>query len=70
MRATTAQIEARVARGADDEARVYVIVRVFADDRRPRVISRGHTEAEAQAHCGRADTRVAGQWFDAYNRQK
>lgn len=44
----------------------YNIVRFFADDTPRRIIKRGLTLEEAQAHCKRKDTREAGVWFDGY----
>lgn len=42
----------------------YQIIR-FRFQGRNRVIKRGLTLEEAQAHCRRADTRGPG-WFDGY----
>ena len=39
-------------------------------DRRPRTIKTGLTEAEAQAHCSRPDTRKEGAFFDGYDYMK
>lgn len=60
---------------------MYEIVRLFqADDRKPRVIRRGLTLEQAQAHCqdpetssttctssrGKRRTELCGPWFDSY----
>lgn len=52
-------------------ANTYKIIRYFysdslGDHRRPRVIKRGLTLEEAQAHCSREDTHGDG-WFDGYD---
>ncbi len=54
------------------QPRCFRIVRVYHPtvDRRPRTIKNGLTEAEAQAHCSRLDTRKAGVYFDAYEYTK
>ena len=36
-------------------------------DRRPRPLQTRLTEATAQAHCRRADSRQKGAWFDGYD---
>ena len=52
--------------------RTYVIVRrYFNSDRRPKIIKRGVTLDEAQAHCRDPATSYkvgppAGWWFDGY----
>ena len=43
----------------------YQVVRFYQDDRPRRVIKRGLTLEEAQAHCRREDTHGDG-WFDGY----
>ena len=45
----------------------YMIIR-FRFNGRPRVIKRGLTLEEAQAHCRRDDTRGEG-WFDGYEQE-
>ena len=53
---------------ANSQPRCYRIVRFYAPTivRRPRTIKKGLTEAEAQAHCSRPDTRKEGVYFDGY----
>ena len=48
--------------------RTFKIVRFYAPDmcKENEVIKTGLTEAEAQAHCQRADTRKEGVYFDGY----
>lgn len=52
--------------------RCFRIVRFFAPgvNRRPRTVKSNVTEAEAQAHCGRSDTRKNGVYFDGYDYMK
>lgn len=45
----------------------YKIIR-FRFKGRNRVIKRGLTLEEAQAHCRRSDTRGPG-WFDGYDKE-
>ena len=47
---------------------VYRVIR-FRQNGKPRTIKNGLTEAEAQAHCERPDTRGPG-WFDGYDLMK
>ena len=48
----------------------YKIVRFYQDlDRSNRVMARGLTLAEAQAHCQREDTHGDG-WFDGYDEEE
>ena len=66
---TDQEVQARVAEGADHRHRAYEIVRFYYPglNRRPRRTGSGPlTEAEAQAHCHRRDTRREGEWFDGY----
>ena len=65
-------------------AGTYKIVRFFQRDRRPRVIRRGLTLEEAQAHCRDPETssskatsakaqrytKLWGPWFDGYDEEK
>lgn len=46
---------------------MYKIIR-FRQRGANRVIKRGLTLEQAQAHCRRADTRGAG-WFDGYDEE-
>jgi hypothetical protein len=39
-------------------------------NRPPRTIKTGLTEAEAQAHCARPDTKQTGIYFDGYDYMK
>lgn len=43
----------------------YKIVRFYQNDRPSKVIKRGLSLEEAQAHCKRPNTRGEG-WFDGY----
>ena len=47
----------------------YKIVRFYAPHltKSNRLIQRGLTLEEAQAHCKDPDTRKAGEWFDGYD---
>lgn len=66
---TPEQVQARVEAGANNVHRAYQIFRSYHPrlGRRNRIIDAGPlTEAEAQAHCHRADTRKPGEWFDGY----
>ena len=47
----------------------YKIVRSYAPhlDKTDRIICRGLTLEEAQAHCRNPKTRKAGVWFDGYD---
>lgn len=47
---------------------VYRVIR-FRQNGKRRTIKSHLTEAEAQAHCGRADTHGPG-WFDGYDYMK
>jgi len=61
---TRAEIDTDTA--ADAGARFAIVRFRFRGPR--RVIKRGLTLAEAQAHCQRPDTRGPG-WFDGYERE-
>jgi hypothetical protein len=45
----------------------YKIVRLYKDDRKPRVIKKGLTLEEAKAHCKDPKTKGEG-WFDSFDR--
>jgi len=48
---------------------MYKIVKFTFDENHPdnhKVIKRGLTLEEAQAHCSRDDTREKDVWFDGY----
>lgn len=51
------------------DSRCFRLVRFYHPglNRRPRTLKLRLTEAEAQAHCQRADTRREGAWFDGYD---
>jgi hypothetical protein len=47
----------------------YKIVRMYQEaGKRPRIIRRGLSLEEAQAHCRRPDTKAKG-WFDGFTRE-
>ena len=48
----------------------YKIIRFYKDHYRNRVIKRGLTLEEAQAHCRSPKTRKEGVWFDGYAKEK
>ena len=52
--------------------RCFRIIRFYHPrlERRPRTLKTGLTEAEAQAHCERPDTRQDGVYFDGYEYMK
>lgn len=49
----------------------YKIIRFYApgQDKRRRLIKRGLTLEEAQAHCRDPKTRKEGKWFDGYDEE-
>ena len=47
----------------------YKIIRFYKDHYRNRVIKRGLTLEEAQAHCSDPKTRKEGKWFDGYTKE-
>lgn len=52
-----------------DSDRIYQIVRFYREaGKRSRVIEKGLTLEEAQAHCKNPKTRKAGVWFDGYEK--
>ena len=52
-----------------NEPMTYKIIRFYAPhlNKNNRVIQRGLTLEEAQAHCKDPGTRKAGEWFDGYD---
>lgn len=54
------------------EPRCFRIIRFYhpSINRKPRTIKSSLTEAEAQAHCSRPDTRKEGVYFDGYDYMK
>ena len=48
----------------------YKIVRMWHDHNYPKIIKRGLTLEQAQAHCKDPSTREAGVWFDGYEEEK
>ena len=72
-RFTYPEVDDRVAAGADNRERKYEIIRFYhpSQNRRSRRTGSGPlTEAEAQAHCRRPDTRKDGVYFDGYQLMK
>ena len=50
----------------------FKIVRFCFDENHQdhhKIIKKGLTEQEAQEHCKRDDTRLAGVWFDGYTEE-
>jgi hypothetical protein len=48
----------------------YKIIRFYRNDRKPKVMRKGLTLKEAQAHCNDPATRKEGVWFDGYDEEK
>ena len=46
----------------------YKIVRMYKDDRPSKIIYRGFTLEQAQAHCQNPNTSGSG-WFDGYDKE-
>lgn len=46
----------------------YKIIR-FDQNAPNKIVRRGLSLDEAQAHCSRADTRCEGKWFDGYTKE-
>ena len=46
----------------------YKIVRYYRENRKPRVVKRGLTLAEAKAHCQKLSTSGKG-WFDGFTKE-
>lgn len=51
------------------QPRCFRTIRVYKDGRKSRTLKNHLTEAEAQAHCQRPETKCA-QWFDGYDYMK
>lgn len=57
---------------------MYNVIRMYANDRRTRIIKRDQTLEQAQEHCRDPETssstcknnKPGGQWFDGYEEQK
>lgn len=47
----------------------YKILRFYRSGRKPKVIKRGLSLEDAQAHCKDPATRKAGVWFDGYDKE-
>lgn len=49
----------------------YKIIRHYAPTigKRPRVMKKGLTIEQAQAHCQNPKTSKAGEWFDGYTKE-
>jgi hypothetical protein len=52
-----------------EKTQKYKIVRMWRDHNDTRVIKRGLTLEQAQAHCKDPKTSVAGVWFDGYEKE-
>lgn len=49
----------------------YSIIRFYATmGKRPRVMRKGLTLEQAQAHCQNPKTQKAGEWFDGYQSER
>jgi hypothetical protein len=48
----------------------YKIIRFYRNDRKPKVMRKGLTLKEAQAHCNDPKTRKEGVYFDGYDEEK
>ena len=46
----------------------YKIVRMYKDDRPSKIIYRGFTLEQPQAHCHNPNTSGSG-WFDGYDKE-
>jgi len=51
-----------------EDAQKYQITRFSYDGSAPKLIKRGLTLAEAQAHCRDPKTHVHGVWVDGYQK--
>lgn len=47
----------------------YKIIRFFRAPRKSKIITRGMSLEEAQAHCKRKDTHKKDEWFDGYEQE-
>jgi len=51
---------------------MYKIIRFYRDENHPdnkKIIRRGLSLKQAQAHCSREDTHEPGVWFDGYTEE-